>query len=111
MAKQLGRRTVLKGMAAAAGGLLLPSTLARAAEAATMKILFGAHVEPTVSGPTYQDRKDALTAFETFAARKMRIDRQYRSWDTPFPFTISGGNDYDAWTVAQGRVPMLSWKA
>ena len=53
MAKQLDRRSVLKGMAAAAGGLLLPSTLARAAEAAGIPF-----IESTLSLCSIEDASD-----------------------------------------------------
>jgi len=61
--------------------------------------LFGAYMQPGTVG-----HEQAILNFEHKLGRPLAVDRQYYRWDDDIPTT------HEAWTVAQGRVPLISWK-
>ncbi|MGH8990289.1 MAG: Ig-like domain-containing protein, partial [Acidimicrobiia bacterium] len=62
-------------------------------------VLFGAHVQTPSGMHDYQ----AVTDLEAKVGRPFAIDHYYRPWDDPFP------DGREAWDVAGGRIPMISW--
>ena len=50
-------------------------------------------------------RRAALTRLEQQVGRPFDIDHAYYKWNDTFP------TDDDAWTAAQGRIPLLNWSS
>jgi hypothetical protein len=48
--------------------------------------------------------KTAIARVETGVQRTFAVDHQYYQWTRAIP------TEYEAWTVAQGRIPFLNWK-
>ncbi len=63
--------------------------------------LLGAWVQPE-GGETAQQ---SIVGLESLIGRKLSIDHRYTQWTDPIPTA------YDSWTVSQGRIPFLNWKA
>ena len=62
---------------------------------------FGSWVAPRAG----ESRADAIVRVESQIGRRFAIDHQYYKWDSNFP------GAHEAWTVGQGRIPFLNWKA
>jgi hypothetical protein len=88
------------------GAALVPLALPRAGAARTPGplaptegVLFGAHVQTPSGLHPYQ----AVTNLEAKLGRTLAIDHYYHPFDEPFP------DGREAWDVAGGRIPMISW--
>lgn len=55
------------------------------------------------NNPRDGDRRSSLTQLEQQVGRRFDIDHRYYKWNQPFP------RDYESWTVAQGRTPLINW--
>ena len=64
--------------------------------------LFGARVG---FDPAATDRRTAQTAFETMIGRTVSLDREYYTWNAPWPTAD------DAWSRDQGRTLFISWNS
>lgn len=64
----------------------------------------GAYFGTQFSG-TEEERKAKITALEDQIGRKFAIDHVFYRWDVQFP------QDYDRWTIAQGRTLFLNWSS
>jgi RTX calcium-binding nonapeptide repeat (4 copies)/Glycosyl hydrolase family 26 len=62
---------------------------------------FGTKVQPR-EGETEQT---AIERVEGYIGRKFAIDHQYYRWNHSFPTSM------ESWTVGQGRIPFMNWKA
>ena len=65
----------------------------------------GAYLGTWVAPRGAESREDAIRRVEGQIGRTFAIDHQYYKWDSAFP------TSHEAWTVAQGRLPFLNWKA
>jgi hypothetical protein len=89
------------------GAALIPVALPRAGAAGRTPgplapaegVLFGAHVQTPDGVHPYE----AVTALESKLGRALAIDHYYHPFDEPFP------DGREAWDVAGGRIPMISW--
>ena len=62
---------------------------------------FGSRVEPRAG----ESQSDAVLRVESQIGRKFAIDHYYYQWTSSFP------NSAQTWTVSQGRIPFINWKA
>ena len=80
-------------------GLAFPAALSPPAIPTTA--YFGARIEPR-SG---ESQSDAVLRVESQIGRRFAIDHYYYQWTDSFP------NAAQTWTVGQGRIPFINWKA
>ena len=80
-------------------GLAFPAALSPPAIPATAYL--GARIEPR-SG---ESQNDAVLRVESQIGRRFAIDHYYYQWTDSFP------NAAQTWTVGQGRIPFINWKA
>jgi hypothetical protein len=100
----LGRLTaLLAGLAV--GAAFLAVAPATAAEPPELIPDAGAYFGSWVAPRAGESRADAIERVERKTGRRFAIDHQYYRWDSRFPGT------HEAWTVSQGRIPFLNWKA
>ncbi len=64
--------------------------------------LFGAYRQPR-AGWSADQQKASITKLEGDLDRRLDIDQHYYRWDQSFPGWI------EAWDLANGRIPMVSW--
>ena len=86
---------------------LLPKGDASAATTGPPSVLtpptayFGSRIEPRGT----ESQNDAVLRVESEIGRKLAIDHYYYQWNSTFP------NSAQTWTVGQGRIPFINWKA
>ncbi len=86
---------------------LLPKGDASAATTGPPSVLtpptayFGSRIEPRGT----ESQNDAVLRVESEIGRRFAIDHYYYQWTSTFP------NAAQTWTVSQGRIPFINWKA
>ena len=92
----------LVGTALVGAGAAFPASLSPpAALFPSNGIYLGARVQPR----TGESQNDALERVESQIGRKFAIDHYYYQWTDSFP------NSAQTWTVGEGRIPFINWKA
>ena len=87
---------------------LLPRGAASAAASGPPAVLFpanGAYFGSWVAPRSGESTQQAIQRVESQIGRRFAIDHQYYKWDTSFP------TSEQSWTVTQGRIPFVNWKA
>ena len=109
--KHIGRSRFLLSASLAVGAVLWVAALLLATRhegagfPARLIPASGAYFGSWVAPRDGESHADAITQVEDQIGRRFAIDHQYYHWDSIFP------SPYEAWTVSQGRIPFLNWKA
>jgi hypothetical protein len=100
---------VLSMLLAVTALLPAPSEAAPAAASRTKLVprsgaLFGAWVDLQHGWTNNEDAEREVTTFEEQIGRRLDIDHHYYAWTDRFPSGL------EEWDIANGRIPMITWK-